>query len=92
MNKRICGHIIKKARSVSCPFIACLKDCKETHCFMSLSKLFQILVPLYANVRWLVAVLYKGICNKSPLRVWQAWILERLVNLSSIFRCETIKT
>ena len=58
MNKRKRGNIIKKARSVSRPFIACLKDCKETHCFMSLSKFFQILVPLYANVRWPVAVLY----------------------------------
>ena len=33
-------------------FIACLNDCRETHCFISFSKLFQILVPLYANVRW----------------------------------------
>ena len=52
---------------------------------MSLSKLFQILVPLYANVRWLEAVLYNGICNKSRLRVWRAWMLERLVSLST--RC-----
>ena len=47
--------------------------------------LFQILVPLYANVRWPVAVLYSGIYNynKSPLRVWRAWVMERLVNLST---------
>ena len=48
---------------------------------MSLSKLFQVLVPLYANVRWPEAVLYNGICSKSRLRVWRAWILERLVSL-----------
>ena len=71
----------EKTCSKSCPFIACLKDCKETptHCFMSLSKLFQILVPLYANVRWPEAVLYNGICNKSRLRVLRGWILERLI-------------
>ena len=50
---------------------------------MSLSKLFQILVPLYANVRWPEAVLYNDICNKSRLRVWRAWMLERLVSLST---------
>ena len=50
---------------------------------MSLSKLFLILVPLYANVRWPVAVLYNGISNKSRLRVWGTWMLEHLVNLSS---------
>ena len=44
---------------------------------MSLSKLFQILVPLYANVRRPEAVLYKGMCNKSRLRVLRAWIPER---------------
>ena len=65
--------------------VACLKDCKETHWYMSLSKLFHILVPLYANVRWPEAVLYNGICNKSRLRVWRAWMLERLVSLST--RC-----
>ena len=54
---------------------------------MSLSKLFQILVPLYANVRWLVEVLYNVICNKSRLRLWRALMLERLVNL-----CKTAKT
>ena len=53
---------------------------------MSLSKLFQMLVPLNANVRWPVAVLYNVICNKSRLRVWSvALMLERLVNLST--RC-----
>ena len=52
---------------------------------MSLSKLFQILVPLYANVRWPLAVLYNVIYNKSRLRVWRALMLERLVNLST--RC-----
>ena len=41
---------------------------------MSLSKLFQILVPLYANVRWPEAV----------LGAW-AWMLERLVSLPT--RC-----
>ena len=48
-----------------------------------LSKLFQILVPLYrdANVRWPEAVLYNGINNKSRLRVWRAWMFERLVSL-----------
>ena len=45
------------------------------------AKLFQIIVPLYANVRWPVAV--AGICNKSRLRVWRAWMPERLVNLST---------
>ena len=52
---------------------------------MSLSKLFQILVSLYPKVRWLEAVLHNGICNKSCLRVWRAWMLERLVSLST--RC-----
>ena len=50
---------------------------------MSLSKLFQILVPLYTNVRWPVAVLYNGISNRSRLRVWGTGMLEHLVNLSS---------
>ena len=51
---------------------------------MSFSKLFQIVVPLYVNaVHWPLAVLYNGICNKSRLRVWRAWMLERLVNLST---------
>ena len=53
---------------------------------MSLSKLFQTLVPLYANVRWPEAVLYNGICNKSRLRVWRAWMLERLVSSSTSSR------
>ena len=61
--------------------VACLKDFKETHCFMSLSKLFHVLVPLHANARWPEAVLYNGICNISRLRVWRAWMLERLVSL-----------
>ena len=52
---------------------------------MSLCKLFQILVPLYANVHWLEAVLYNNICNKSRFGVWRAWMLERLVSLST--RC-----
>ena len=52
---------------------------------MSLSKFFQILVPLYANVRRPEAFLYNGICNKLRLRVWRAWMLERLVSLST--RC-----
>ena len=54
---------------------------------MPLSKLFQILVPLYANVRWPEAVLYNGICNESRLRVGRAWMLERLVSLSSRCLC-----
>ena len=71
----------EKTCSKSCPFIACLKDWKATHCFMLLSKLFQIQVPLYANVRWPEAVLCNGICSKLRLWVWRAWILERLVSL-----------
>ena len=51
------------------------------HCFISLSQLFQILVPLYATVCWPIAVLYSGICKKLRLRVWQVWMPECLVNL-----------
>ena len=75
----------EKTCSKSCPIIACLNDCRETHCFTSLSKSFQIQVPLYVNFRRPEAVLYNGICNKSCLRVWRAWMLERLVSLS--IRC-----
>lgn len=58
---------------------------------MSLSKLFQMLIALHANVRRPVAVLDSGICNKSRLRVWQAWMLERKF-IYQIFRCEAIET
>ena len=56
---------------------------------MSLSILFQLLVPLYVNVHWPVAVLFSGMCNKSRLRVWRAWMLERLVNLSTRYTLQS---
>ena len=53
---------------------------------MSLSKLFQILVPLYANVP--EAVLYNGICNKSRLRGFASMDPGALRDLSKISRRE----
>ena len=55
--ERNCSESYERNCSQSCPFIACLNACKETQCFISLPKLFQLLVPQYANVHWQVAVL-----------------------------------